>query len=107
MRNLFVTLLIGVLASQGRAQPQPGKPADPEKVFAEAIKNIKQKDKIDLRIQAAMDLADFGARAEPALHDLLDALTTKNEDLRLNAAIALAKIGKPSVEPVAKLLSSD
>ena len=112
MRNLYVTLLsgtlvVGLLASQGGAQPQPVKPADPEKVFAEAIKNIKEKDKLELRVQAAMDLADFGAKAEAAMPDLLDALQTKNEDLRLNAAIALGKIGKPAVGPVSKLLGAD
>ncbi len=113
MRNLFVLLLTGAVSlglstPRSHAQPQPPiKTADPEKVLADALKNIKEKDKIDLRIQAAMDLADFGVKAEPALADLLDALQTKNEDLRLNAAIALAKIGKKSVAPVAELLKSD
>ncbi len=109
MRNLFVSLLTAAIAfalsaSSSTAQEPKG---DPEKLLAEALKNIKAKDNIDLRIQAATTLADFGARAEPALADLLDALETNNEDLRLNAAITLAKIGKAAVKPVAKLLDSD
>src|SRR5262245_17024624 len=111
MRNLFVMLLtgtitLGLVATRGQSQDKQKQP-DPDKVLADALKNIKEKDKIDVRIQAAMDLAEFGAKAEPALNDLLDALKTKNEDLRLNAAIALGKIGKKSVAPVAELLKSD
>lgn len=112
MRKLLVMLLtsvatFGLLDSAGRAQPQTKKPDDPAKVLENALKNLKQKDNLDLRTQAAMDLADFGPKAEPALPDLLDALQTKNEDLRLNAAIALSKIGKSAVAPVGKLLENE
>jgi len=111
MRNLFVfcwtaALALGFLASSGHAQTE-GKKDDPEKVLADALKNAKQKDNVELRIQAVMALADFGVKAEPALSDLLDALQTKNEDLRLNAAITLAKIGTPAIKPVAKLLDAE
>src|SRR5260370_5995098 len=111
MRNLFVLFLtcaitLGFVASPGEAQKiEPKKADDPEKVLAGLLKTVKQKDNLDARIQAIMDLADFGPKAAPALPDLLEALQTKNEDLRLNASIALVKIGKPAIEPVAKLLN--
>ena len=113
MRNLFVLLLscaagLGLLISTGQAhKTEPKEPEDPAKVFERLLKNVKQKDDVNARIQAIMDLADYGVKAEPALVDLLDALQTKNEDLRLNAAITLSKIGQPAVKPVAKLLDSD
>jgi HEAT repeat protein len=112
MRNLFVLSLccvgLALLISGGQAQPtDPKKPDDPEKILERLLKTVKQKDDVGARIQAIMDLADFGPKAEPALADLIDALQTKNEDMRLNAAIVLGKIGKPAVEPVAKLLQSD
>ena len=50
-------------------------------------------------------LAEFGP-GSAARPDLLDALQEKNEDLRLNAAIALGKIGQPAVKEVAKLLDA-
>ncbi len=99
---LSLTLLIGAAAAPAQAQK-----ADPEKTLAEALKNAKQTSDVNVRIQAIMELADFGAKAEPALSDLLDALAAKNEDLRLNASIALAKIGKPAIAPVSKLLTDD
>lgn len=111
MRYLFVLCVIAAfgfgllvpVASHG--QDKDKDKIDPEKVLAAALKNVKQKDHVDLRIQALMDLADFGPRAAPAMPDLLDALQTNNEDLRLNAAIVLGKIGKEAVAPVAKLLT--
>ena len=111
MRNLvlFLTsaIMLGLAASPGEAQKiEPKKVDDPEKVLAGLLKTVKQKDNIDARIQAMMDLADFGPKAAPALPDLLEALQTKNEDLRLNASIVLVKIGKPAIEPVAMLLKS-
>ncbi len=100
---LSLTLLFGVAI----ATPASAQKTDPEKTFTEALKNAKPTVDINVRIQAIMDLADFGSKAEPALPDLLDALTTKNEDLRLNASITLAKIGKPAIGPVSKLLTDD
>ena len=45
------------------------------------------------RLQATMALADLGPKAEPAIGRLVAALQSKNEDLRLQAAIVLGKIG--------------
>src|SRR5207249_6367037 len=56
-----------------------------------------------VQLQAAMGLAEFGADAEPALGDLVAVLQSKQddaqlrEDLYLNAAITIGKIGKPAV----------
>lgn len=99
----FATMLVCI------ANPTPAfaQKNDPEKTLADAIKNAKPTSDVNVRIQAIMDLADFGIKAEPALADLLDALTAKNEDLRLNASITLAKIGKPAIAPVSKLLTDD
>jgi HEAT repeat protein len=55
---------------------------------------------------AAMELAEMGARAEPAVPRLINALQNHDEDLRLNAALALGKIGKGSVASLTPLLSS-
>jgi HEAT repeat protein len=113
MRNLVVLLLtsavgFGLLACPGEAQKAdpPQKANDPEKVLADLLQAVKQKDNADARLQAIVALANFGPKAEPALPDLLGALQDKNEDLRLNAAITLAKIGMPAVKPVAQLLES-
>jgi HEAT repeat protein len=112
MRNFIVMFLTGALSlglvtSPTQAQPEVKKADDPEKVLADALKNAKQKDNVELRVQAMMALADFGPKAEPALPDLLDALQSKNEDLRLNAAITLGKIGTPAIKPLAKLLDAE
>ena len=110
MRNLFVFLLttalgLAFLASPSAAQKfEEKKPDDPEKVLAGHLKALKDKDNIDARINAMVALQDFGPKAEAALPDLLECLETKNEDLRLNAAITLGKIGKAAVKPVAELL---
>src|SRR5438094_9041509 len=57
------------------------------------------------KIAAAVALAEFGSDAEPAVPALVSALQAKSEDVRLNAAIALGKVGAAAVEPVAKLLT--
>src|SRR5262245_44753966 len=59
------------------------------------------------KLAAAVALADYGAAAAPAVPALVSALQTKDENLRLNAAIALGKVGTQAVEPVAKVLQSD
>src|SRR5258707_136878 len=113
MRNLFALLLtsafsLGLLASPGAAQKfEDKKPENPEKVLADLLKAVKDKENIEGRINAIVGLADFGAKGEPAIPDLVDALQTKNEDLRLNAAITLGKIGAPAIKPVAELLDGD
>ena len=112
MRNHFVLFVcavsFGFIISGGPAQVSDPKTNDePQKVLDRLLKGVKQKDDAAARIQAITDLAEFGPKAEPAIADLIDALQTKNEDMRLNAAITLSKIGKPAVAPVAKLLTSD
>src|SRR4029077_13080396 len=49
-------------------------------------------------------LGDKAAAAAPAIVELLP---TKNEDVRLQAALTLGAIGLPSVEPLTKALASE
>ena len=79
---------------------------DPKKVVPPLIKDLGNKKDPGARLQAIVGLADFGPHAAAAVPGLIDALQDKDEDLRLNAAIALGKIGKPAVEPLSKLLGS-
>lgn len=90
----------------GQAQEEKEKPkGDPKKIVATLIKDLKSEDD-GTRLQAVIQLAEFGEFAEGAVPGLIEALQTKDEDLRLNAAIALGKIGKPAVEPLGELLGS-
>ena len=59
----------------------------------------------ETRLAAIIALAEHGPKASAAIPDLLDALRGTDEDQRLNASLALSKIGKAAVPEVAKLLS--
>src|SRR5205807_884102 len=90
---------------------QEAKPAgDPKVIVARLLKDLEQTGDVPRQVQAAQRLADFGARAEPAIAALVKALDNKaadagqREDLRLNAAIALGKIGKAAVPALRALL---
>src|SRR5436189_152590 len=119
MRNLFVMLLTGALAATiSHAQDKQPKQPNPEKDFADAIKNIKEKDKPDVRNQAAMDLDEFGRKAafalgrlagdpEKTIAVLIAAFKDENEDVRNAAGDALAKFGKDAVPPLLEVLKSD
>src|SRR5436190_24167362 len=72
---------------------------------ADLIKRLDSGD-VPAKLAALTALADLGPTAHDAVSALVQALQTKNEDVRLNAAIALGKIGKASVPAVVKLLDS-
>jgi HEAT repeat protein len=91
-----------VLAWSGPAQAQK---ADPEKIIARLIADYKKTTDNATRAQLVSELTEFGAQAKDAVPVLIDALQTKDEDLRLHAAIALGKIGKEAVAPLAEILS--
>jgi HEAT repeat protein len=78
--------------------------ADQQKVQA-LINDLKSTDN-NVRLKAVAALADFGPGAEPAVPALTDALQVKNEDLRLNAAMTLGKVGKVAIPAIGKLLDS-
>src|SRR5262249_51714864 len=57
----------------------------------------KLKDKDDAaRLAAIGALANLGPKAEAAVPALVETLATRNEDVKLNAALALGRIGKPA-----------
>lgn len=67
---------------------------------------IRKLDSTDTEARLAIieELAELGPRAGKAAAALADVLRESDADLRLNAAIALGKIGKEGVGPVTKLL---
>src|SRR6266478_4592678 len=86
------TMLLGLAAWVILAGPPSGRGAT-----APSLDEVKENQAID-------DLETQGAKAVPGLVDLLG---SKDEYIRLRAAIALGKAGKASVEPLVKLLASD
>src|SRR5262245_35247779 len=103
----FVLSLCALLATVGWAGDPPAK-LSPEQ--AEKLKAVlKDLDSKDPKVQhaAMLDLEEFGPHAAPAVPALVKALQHVNNDLRLQAAITLGKIGKEAVTPVARLLDSD
>ena len=102
--------LLGVaLVLAGAAQcswaTQAGDQKQPPKVeLKQLLKNLKSTDEYT-KLDAMMQLADWGPQAAPAIPDLVAALQSTNEDFRLNSAIALGKIGKAAVAPLAELVA--
>src|SRR5436190_10866055 len=58
------------------------------------------------RTAALLELEALGAKAAPAVPALVELMGAKDEFTRLQAAIALGKIGKPAVEPLTRALAS-
>src|SRR3954465_7327478 len=60
----------------------------------------------EVRLQALNALADKGPEAEPAVPALIELFHSYDEDDRLNAALALGKIGPSAVDSLTTALSS-
>src|SRR5262245_34349908 len=107
MRSQLVLTLAALVASAsfgGAQEPKDEPKGDPKKIVAGLVKNIEQKTDHAVRLQAIIDIAEFGPLGEPAVNGIVDALSAKDEDMRLNAAIALGKIGKAAVSPLRETL---
>jgi HEAT repeat protein len=106
MRNLLILSVVGVvgLLPRAAAAQDPPPAGNTKEVLARLLQDLKQTGDVERRVQAAMHLADYGPMAEPALPALVAALADLNEDLRLNAAIAVGKIGKAAIPPLRDLL---
>jgi HEAT repeat protein len=81
--------------------PRGPESSDPE--IQALIKKVRDGKK-DEQEDALHALADKGPEAADAVPALIDTLRARDEDLRLNAALALGKIGQPAVPPLTKLL---
>ena len=101
----FLPLLAAAFLCPG-AVSAGDKKADPAETIAKLIDNLKKKDDPVARLQAAMEIAEFGPAAKDAVPSLVDLLQNGDEDLKLNAALALGKIGKAAVAPVTEILAA-
>lgn len=56
------------------------------------------------RVAAVERLGDLGSDAAPAVPNLVHAIRKGDEELRVNAVLALGRVGKPAVPPLVKAL---
>src|SRR5262245_23596156 len=103
MPGFVVTGCAGLLALLFAANPLTAAAGKQKPELDKFLAALKSKDPA-ARLQAVVALADLGPAAAPAVPPLLELLRDKNEDLRLNAALALGKVGKPAVAPLTEAL---
>jgi HEAT repeat protein len=75
-----------------------------DRSVADLVADLQKGDKE--KLQALQELATLGDKAAAAVPALIELLPIKNEDVRLNAALVLGKIGTPAVEPLQKAFAS-
>jgi HEAT repeat protein len=84
--------------------PGAGIAQQPKRSVAELIADLKRGEKEQLQAIAQLDaLGEKAAEAAPAL---VAVLQSKSEDVRLQATMALGKIGKAAVGPLSKALEA-
>jgi hypothetical protein len=72
----------------------------PKKEFEPLVQDLRSKD-AQVRTQAALQLAELGAKAQPALPMLLKVLEDDDPQTRLVAAMVIARIERKKAEVVA------
>src|SRR5437899_838125 len=97
-RNVLVVFVVGLglLLPHGARGQEKG-------LVADLIRELKKGEKE--KLHAIEELAALGAKAGEAVPALIDLFPAKNEDVRLHVAMAMARIGKPAVEPLSKALA--
>lgn len=94
-----VWIIVALLCAVPLSQVQAGK-----RSVAELVAELKKSDKE--KLAALEQLEALGVKAADAAPAVVDLLPGKNEDVRLAAAMALGKIGRPAVGPLVKSLES-
>src|SRR5262245_58369601 len=108
MKKLSLCLVALVVSWTGAplSVAQEEKPkGDPKVILKTLLKELDSED-AQARLEAITGLAEFGPDAAPAVPKLVKAIRESDEDVRLNAAITLGKIGKAAVAPLLELLGS-
>ena len=95
MMRILSALLVGVLSIAG---PLYADGAEVGSLIADLKKGDAEK------VSAAEKLEAMGPKAAEATSALVGLFSTKNEDVRLHAALALGKIGKAAIEPLTAAL---
>src|SRR5262249_38956615 len=103
---LSLSALFALASLVGAGEPPAKLSPEQADKLKSLLKDLGSKDPA-VQLAAMLDLEEFGPHAAPAVPALVKALQHVNNDLRLQAAITLGKIGKEAVTPVAKLLDSD
>src|ERR1043165_2006915 len=104
MKRYLLLMVVVVLGWSTLPSASAGKKEANDKVAA-LLKDLQSKD-VDMQVTAMVTLGEHGSQAAPAVPHLIKIMHGKNEDLVLNAALALSKIGSPAVEPLTKTLAS-
>ncbi len=93
MRKSFFALCLVVIVPMATAgtlaADEPGTVAQKVKKCMESLDS----DDLQVRLQAAKELARLGEKAEPAIPRLIQALGDRSEDMKVQATLALRNIG--------------
>lgn len=80
------------------------RPADNNTEVSSLIERLDKNNDLDQRLQAAQQLASFGANAATAVEALVPCLGRDHQAMRTAATYALGAIGRPAVEALAAAL---
>src|SRR5262249_9072376 len=98
-------LLAALLCVAWLAHDRLARAEEPKRSVKALVADLKKGDKEQLK--AIGELEAMGEKAAEAVPALIELLPGKSEDVRLQATMALGKIGKAAVEPLQKALASE
>src|SRR5882762_4307526 len=107
MKTALLRLPLVLLCLGAWAQSPAAGAGDPKPGEVDALRKELTSTDDNARYKALVRLQDLGPRAAAAAPDLAKLFAAKSEDVRLNAALALGKIGKAAVPELKGPLASN
>jgi HEAT repeat protein len=102
MKHTLLTPALVALALAVCGPPPAARAGDSKEI--DALRDDLESDRANTRFQALVRIQDLGPKAAAATPELVELLSHEHEPTRLEAAVALSKVGKAAVPHLKKLL---